>query len=263
MPVTATPNPASRSAGERAQSPAELQALNAALEQQLAARTAELQAAHREFQAFAYSVSHDLRAPLRTIDGFAKILEEDYASRVDEEGKDALSRVRAAAQKMAGQIDDLLTLSRVSRAELAPETVDLSALARSIASELTASAPARAVTFEIPSGLTARADRAQLTLALRNLLDNAWKFTSRHARARIELGVTEVAGAPAYFVRDDGAGFDMDDAKDLFAPFRRLHGVAEFPGTGIGLATVRRVIQRHGGRAWAEGAVEKGATFYF
>src|SRR6185295_7126901 len=227
---------------------AELRALNAALERQLHERAAELEAAKRELEAFGYSVSHDLRAPLRTIDGFSKILEEDYAGRIDEEGRDALRRVRGAAQKMAEQIDDLLKLSRVSRAELSRATVDLGALARAIANQLQAGAPGRSTLFEIPPRLEAWGDRAMLALVLENLLGNAWKFTSRHPRARIEIGVAEMAGEPAYFVRDDGAGFDMADAKNLFAPFQRLHGVSEFAGTGIGLAIVRRVVQRHGGR---------------
>ena len=248
---------------DAAASPASLQSVNLALEQLLLARSAELQAANREFEAFAYSVSHDLRAPLRTIDGFARVLEEDYAARVDDEGRDALRRVRAAAQKMAEQIDDLLKLSRIARAELAPDNVDLGALARTIAAELKAAAPGRDVTFVIPPRLDAWGDRALLTLVLRNLLGNAWKFTSRHPSARIEIGVADKGGEPAYFVRDDGAVFERADAKDLFAPFRRLHGESEFPGSGIGLAIVRRAIQRHGGRTWAEGAVEQGATFLF
>jgi len=242
---------------------AELRALNAALEQRLHERTTELEASNREFESFAYSVSHDLRAPLRIIDGFSKILEDDYAGRVDDEGRDALRRVRAAAQGMAEQIDDLLKLARVSRAELAREPVDLSTLARSIAGGLEAASPARSVAFDIAPGLVAWGDRAQLALLLGNLIGNAWKFTSRHSSARIEIGVAEKAGDSVYFVRDDGAGFDMADARRLFTPFQRLHGVREFPGTGIGLAIVQRVVRRHGGRAWAESAVEKGATIHF
>jgi len=224
---------------------------------------AQLDAANRELEAFAYSVSHDMRAPLRTIDGFSKILEEDYADRVDDEGKDALRRVRGAAQKMAELIDDMLKLSRISRAELACEGVDLGALARSIADKLEAAEPGRRVAFDIAPGLAARGDRALITILLENLLANAWKFTSRHPAARIEVGVAGRAGEPAYFVRDDGAGFDMAEVKRLFTPFQRLHGMGEFPGTGIGLAIVQRVAKRHGGRAWAEGAPEKGATFHF
>jgi len=223
----------------------------------------QLEAANRELEAFAYSVSHDMRAPLRTIDGFSKILEEDYADRVGDEGRDALRRVREAAQKMAELIDDMLKLSRISRAELAREEVDLSALARSIADGLAAAEPGRKVAFAIAPGLAASGDRALITLLLENLLGNAWKFTSRRPATRIEVGVAGDPGEPAYFVRDDGAGFDMTEVKRLFTPFQRLHGMAEFPGTGIGLAIVQRVAKRHGGRAWAEGAPEKGATFHF
>jgi len=235
----------------------------ATLEEQLTQRTADLDAAKRDLEAFIYSVSHDLRAPLRTIDGFCRALEEDYADRVDEEGKDALRRVRAGARQMAELIDDLLKLSRVSRAEMAREPVDLSALARSIANELRAAAPERVVTFDIAPGLTALGDRAMLELLLRNLLGNAWKFTSRRASARIEFGCVRESGGLAYFVRDDGAGFDMAEARRLFAPFQRLHGVRDFPGTGIGLAIARRIVERHGGDIWAEAAAAKGATFHF
>jgi len=238
-------------------------ALNAPLEQQLRERTAELEAARAELEAFAYSISHDLRAPLRSIVGFAKVIEEDYADRVDAEGRDALRRVRTAARKMAEQLDDMLKLSRVSRSELTREPVDLGKLARAIAAELAAAEPRPGVVFDVAPGLVAWGDRRLLALLLRNLLGNAWKFTSAHASARIEIGVTNAAGEPAYFVRDNGAGFDMADASRLFTPFQRLHGIAEFPGTGIGLAIVRCIVQRHGGRIWAEGAVQNGATFYF
>jgi light-regulated signal transduction histidine kinase (bacteriophytochrome) len=242
---------------------AELHALNAALEQRLGERAAQADAARRELEAFAYSVSHDLRAPLRTIDGFSKLLEDEYAASIGEEGKDALRRVRAAAAHMAELLDDLVKLSRVSRAEMNLQAVDLSALARSVADELKASAPERNVAFEIRPALVATGDRALLAMLLRQLIANAWKFTSKHPSARIEVGAAEAGGERAYFVRDDGAGFDMAAAENLFTPFQRLHGVREFPGTGIGLATVRRIVQRHGGRAWAEAAVEKGATFHF
>jgi light-regulated signal transduction histidine kinase (bacteriophytochrome) len=191
------------------------------------------------------------------------MLEEDYAANLDDEGKDALRRVRSAAQRMGDLIDDLLKLSRLSRADMHAETVDLSALARSVAEELTARDPGRNVSFDIPPRLEARGDRRLLTVLFENLLGNAWKFTSRHASARIELGTLQKDGKPVYFVRDDGAGFDMTYVATLFAPFQRLHLAADFPGTGIGLATVRRIVQRHGGRIWAEAAVEKGATFYF
>jgi PAS domain S-box-containing protein len=254
---------AARDVTERKRAETEIRELNATLEQRVQERTTELEAANKELSAFAYSVSHDLRSPLRTIDGFSRILEEDYGSRVDDEGRDSLHRVRAAAQKMGGLIDDLLKLSRLSRSEMTREQVDLSALTRGIAEELRTGDPARNVTFDIAPGLVVHGDKALLTILLDNLLGNAWKFTSKHPSARIEIGVTEKEGQSVYFVRDDGAGFDMAHVGTLFAPFQRLHGMAEFPGTGIGLATVQRVVQRHGGRAWAEGEVEKGATFYF
>ncbi len=232
-------------------------------EAEIQRRTAELDAANKDLESFSYSVSHDLRAPLRSIDGFARMLEEDYSAKIDDEGKDALHRVRSAAQRMGELIDDLLKLSRLSRSDMYAEPVDLSALARSVAEDLKASDPGRNVIFDIPPRLEAHGDRRLLTVLLENLLGNAWKFTGRHAHARIELGALQKDGKPVYFVRDDGAGFDMTYVATLFAPFQRLHLAADFPGTGIGLATVRRIVQRHGGRVWAEAAVEQGATFYF
>ena len=243
---------------------ADLFAMNVSLEKRLRERTAALEVANAELENFAYSVSHDMRAPLRTIVGFAKIIEEDYADRVDAEGRDALHRVRAAARQMGAFIDELVKLSRLSRSELMLERVDLEGLVRSVADGLKASAVSRSVVFEVTPGLVAWGDRRLLTVLFEHLLGNAWKFTSRHPSARIEVGVAaDRDGVPAYFVRDDGAGFEMADAQRLFAPFQRLHGMREFAGTGIGLAIVRRIVQRHGGRVWAEGAVEKGATFYF
>ena len=240
-----------------------LREFSASLEQRVEQRTAELTAANRELDSFAYAVSHDLRAPLRSIDGFAKVLEEDYTDRLDEEGIDALHRVRGAAQRMGELIDDLLALSRLTRSEMNLESVDLVALARPIADELRRSDPARSVAFVFPPKQEVRGDPRLLALLLQNLLGNSWKFTGRHATARIELGVTTIADEPVCFVRDDGAGFEMAEAANLFAPFQRLHSVRDFPGTGIGLATVRRIVQRHGGRVWAEGVVEEGATIHF
>lgn len=222
-----------------------------------------LEAANKELEAFSYSVSHDLRAPLRAIDGFGQALLEDYAGRLDAEGRNYLERVRAGAQRMGTLIDDLLKLSRVTRAELNLEEVNLSVLAQEIAEGLRWREPQRQVEFDISPGLRARADARLLRIALENLLGNAWKFTGRRAEARIEFGATVRDGRPAYFVRDNGAGFDMAYAGKLFGAFQRLHGTTEFPGTGIGLATVQRVIHKHGGLVWAEGAVDQGATFYF
>jgi light-regulated signal transduction histidine kinase (bacteriophytochrome) len=230
---------------------------------ELAHSNAELERANRELEAFTYSVSHDLRAPLRSVNSFSKVLLEDYADKLDDEGKDDLRRVYAATQRMGQLIDDLLKLSRIGRAEITVEAVDLSALARSVVAELKESDPARNVEFDIPPTADARGDKRLLTILLENLLGNAWKFTSKHESARIEFGVTTQDGAQVYFVRDDGAGFDMAYVDNLFAPFQRLHRAADFPGTGVGLATVGRIVEHHGGRVWAEGAVEQGATFYF
>ncbi len=223
----------------------------------------ELELANKELEAFSYSVSHDLRAPLRSIDGFSQAFLDDYEDRMDAQGKEYLRRVRAASQRMARLIDDLLKLSRVTRADMSYRQVDLSAMAKAIAGELKETNPERAVEFVVAEGATAPGDASLLRAVLENLLNNAWKYTARHPRARIEFGVVEQDGRPAYFVRDDGAGFDMAYAGKLFTPFQRLHDSAEFEGTGIGLATAQRIVRRHGGRIWAEGEVEKGAVFYF
>lgn len=220
-------------------------------------------ASNRELEAFSYSVSHDLRAPLRSIDGFSQALLEDYADTLDAKGKEYLFRVRAATQRMAQLIDDLLQLSRVARSEVRRGEVDLSALVREIAAGLRKMQPERKVEFLIAEGMSARGDARLLGIALENLLGNAWKFTSRRERARIEFGITRREGKPAYFLRDDGVGFESAYADKLFTAFQRLHAQTEYPGTGIGLATVQRIIHRHGGRAWAEGEAGKGATFYF
>ncbi len=226
-------------------------------------RTFELAALNKELAAFAYSVSHDLRAPLRGIDGFSQALLEDYADKLDAEGQDYLRRVRAASQRMGQLIDDLLKLSRVTRAQVRRETVDLSSLAQVVAAELEQREPERQVEFVIGEGLITKGDARLLRVMLENLLGNAWKFTAKHPRTRIEFRVTQHKGESAYFVRDDGVGFDMAYADKLFGAFQRLHSADEFEGTGIGLATVQRIIHRHGGRVWAEGAEEQGATFYF
>ena len=220
-------------------------------------------AANRELEAFSYSVSHDLRAPLRSIDGFSLALLEDYTNLLDDQGQDYLQRVRSATQKMAQLIDDLLKLSRLTRGELNLVPVDLSALARGVAAELQKSQPERRVTFRIVPGLTDSADPNMLKVVIENLLGNAWKFTGKTEEATIEFGAAEVEGTPAFFVRDNGAGFDMTYADKLFGTFQRLHQDRDFPGTGIGLSLVKRIILRHGGRVWAEGEVGRGATFWF
>jgi signal transduction histidine kinase len=227
----------------------------------------ELEGTNRELEAFSYSVSHDLRAPLRSIDGFSQILQEDYEGVLDEEGLDYLGRVRAASGHMATLIDDLLDLSRVGRRPLRREPFDLTRLVQEIAEELRASEPERNVEFVVGKGIRAWGDVSLLKVALENLLGNAWKFTAREEEARIEFGADKNPGpgflAPVYYVRDNGAGFDQTYADKLFGAFQRLHGQDEFEGTGIGLATVARIVHRHGGRVWAEGEVGEGATFYF
>jgi PAS domain S-box-containing protein len=236
------------------------------LEQQrldLAKSNASLTAANKELEAFSYSVSHDLRAPLRSIDGFSLALLQDFGEQLDATGKDYLQRVRNATQRMGNLIDDLLNLARVSRAEMHEETVDLSAVAQTVAAELQSTQPERTTEFRIAGGLETTADSHLVRVVFDNLLGNAWKFTSKRPTACIEFGKTDANGASAYFVRDDGAGFDPAYAARLFGAFQRLHDASEFPGTGIGLATVQRIIHRHGGRIWAEGEPGKGATFYF
>lgn len=243
---------------ERQQAQQAVQVLNQGLQRAIV----EQQSALKELEAFSYSVSHDLRAPLRSIDGFSQALIEEYCDRLDVTGVDYLQRIRAATQRMGHLIDDLLNLSRVMRCEINFETVDLSHLASEICTELQHHSE-RQVEFIIQSVPLAQGDSRLLRVLLMNLLNNAWKFTSKHTQARIEFGASDRSSVPVYFVRDDGAGFDMAYANKLFGPFQRLHKMNDFPGNGIGLATVQRIVHRHGGRVWAEGAVEQGATFYF
>jgi signal transduction histidine kinase len=226
-------------------------------------RTGQLESTNKELEAFSYSVSHDLRAPLRSIDGFSLALLEDYGDRLDANAQDYLQRVRAATQRMGQLIDDLLSLARVTRSELHHEYVNLSALTATIVGELQRAHPDRQVEVIIAPGLVAHADARLLHVVLENLLGNAWKFTAKRPCATIEFGAVPCDGQVAYFVRDNGAGFDMAYAGKLFGAFQRLHAMTEFSGTGIGLATVQRIIHRHGGRVWAEAALEQGATFYF
>ena len=223
----------------------------------------DLEHKNRELESFSYAVSHDLRAPLRRIDSFSRAILESQGERLDEQGRRYLERVREASQHMSQLIDDVLYLSRVTRAELRDLEVDLSALVTLILSRLQESEPARKVETRVRPGVVVTGDAQLLRIALENLLENAWKFTSKKADARIEFGVTQVAGEPTYFVRDNGAGFDMTYAERLFGPFQRLHPQDEFPGSGIGLATVQRIIHRHGGQVSAEGLVGQGATFQF
>ncbi len=241
----------------------DLRALNTELEQRVRDRTVELEASTRELEAFSYSVSHDLRAPLRSIDGFSLALLEDCADRIDADGQDYLRRIRAATQRMGLLIDDMLRLSRISRAEMVIEKVNLTELAWSVVGELQKTQPERRVRIEIAGGLEDMADPKLMRIALENLLGNAWKFTGKRAEALIEFGSTTDAGKRTYWVRDNGAGFDMAFVNKLFTPFQRLHSMEEYPGTGIGLGTVARILHRHGGKVWAEGQVDHGAAFYF
>ncbi len=241
----------------------EVRQLNIDLEARVAARTAELAALNKELESFSYSVSHDLRAPLRSIEGFGRLLEQDCAAQLDEAGKDYVQRMCRAAQRLASLIDDLLDLTRINRAEIRPEDVDLSALAREITEELRQGAPQRRVAVSVEDGLRARGDPRLLRIALQNLLDNAWKYSSKIENARVDFGCDRSKGQAVFFVRDNGAGFDMAYADKLFAPFQRLHNPREFEGTGVGLASVARVVKRHGGSIWADAAPGKGATFLF
>jgi signal transduction histidine kinase len=244
----------------------ELDAANRKLREwtrQLERANAELGRANEELEAFSYSVSHDLRAPLRAMDGFSRALLERHAGALDDEGRHYLERVRAGTTRMSALIDDLLELSRIVRAPLRAEPVDLTAAARRIVDELRRREPARAVDVEIANGLAARGDRQLLAIALENLLGNAWKFTSKIPEARLSLGREAGEAGDVFVVRDNGAGFDMAYADKLFAPFQRLHRASEFEGTGVGLATVQRIVARHGGRIWARAAVGEGATFFF
>jgi len=236
---------------------------NAELESRVVERTVQLQAANKELEAFSYSVSHDLRAPLRSLDGFAMVLIEDYGEKLDADGKDALERIRAASQRMGNLIDDLLRLSHVTRAELHLKSMDLSALAHEIADALAADAPERSVQWSIEEGMNLRADPALIRIALQNLVQNAWKFTGKTERAAIHVGTLHRDAQTIYFVADNGAGFDMTHATRLFSAFQRLHHSGDFPGTGIGLAIVRRIMNRHDGEIWAEAKEGEGATFFF
>lgn len=252
-----------RSQNELRESEENYRLLSAELDNRVQQRTAELAQANRDMESFSYSVSHDLRAPLRHIDGFSRVLLEDYADQLDSQGKGYLNRICAGANRMGQLIDDLLQLSSVSRNELQRRPVSLSNIARIIVTELKQIYPARDVECAVARGVQAVGDPALLQVVLQNLLGNAWKYTGKEAHPVIEFGVAERDDAPAFFVRDNGVGFDMAHVDKLFHPFQRLHGMDEFEGTGIGLATVRRVVERHGGRVWAEARPGEGATFYF
>jgi len=243
---------------------AEIGALNAELEVRVDQRTAELMVANKNLEAFTYSVAHDLRSPLRALSGYSEALAEDYGDRLDDTGRWYADRIQAATERMGKLIDDLLLLAQVSRTDMNTEPVDLSAEVTAITAELHAREPGRAVRFAIHDGVRVIADRSLIRTVLQNLVENAWKFTAKRQDATIEFGGTVAEDARVCcYVRDNGAGFDPEFSSKLFQPFQRLHAVTDFPGTGIGLASVQRIVERHGGRVWAEGAVGQGATFYF
>jgi light-regulated signal transduction histidine kinase (bacteriophytochrome) len=241
----------------------EVRSANAELEDRVAERTRQLEAANRELEAFAYAVSHDLRAPLRSMSGFSQILQENAPPGLDEKSRHYLQRIHDASMRMSGLIEDLLNLSRIGRSELTARPISLSQVATEAAAAVRERYPKRDVQLEVAPGLEVNADPRLLRIALENLLSNAWKYTARAAQASVSVGVQTGEHGPVYFVRDNGVGFDIKYADKLFVPFQRLHPETEFPGSGIGLVTVQRIIARHGGRIWADAKPDEGATFYF
>jgi len=254
---------AAREVGERRRAEEEIRRLNAELETRVKARTTELQSTNAELEAFCYSVSHDLRAPLRSIDGFSQALLEDFPKDVSDEARRYLARIRTSTQRMGQLIEDLLNLSKVSRGELARRDVDVGEIARQVVAEIQSREPERKVEVSVWDGMQANADPRLLRAALENLIGNAWKFSAKAEQARVEVGSLRDGDEVTFFVRDNGAGFDMRYASKLFGAFQRLHSANEYQGTGIGLATVQRIVHRHGGRIWADAKPGKGAVFFF
>jgi light-regulated signal transduction histidine kinase (bacteriophytochrome) len=241
----------------------EVRSANADLERRVTERTRQLEAANRELEAFAYAVSHDLRAPLRSMSGFSQILQETAPAGLDEKSRHYLQRIHDASMRMSGLIEDLLNLSRIGRSELTARPISLSQVAAEAAAAVRERHPKRDVQLDVAQGLEVNADPRLLRIALENLLSNAWKYTARASQASVSVGMQTGEHGPVYFVRDNGVGFDMKYADKLFVPFQRLHPETEFPGSGIGLVTVQRIIARHGGRIWADAKPDEGATFYF
>ena len=256
---------------ERQQAEAEIQQLNQELEQRVLDRTKRLEEINKELETFTISVSHDLRAPLRSIESFSQILQEEYIKQLDDNGKDYLSRIRSSAIRLSGLIDDLLKLSRIARNEIRKEDVNLSHIAHSIIKDFQTTYPERQVDIRIEQDLIACCDPQMIRIVLQNLIDNAWKFTRTRQQACVEFGRMPAANPDkadtdheyVYFVRDNGVGFDMKYYEKLFSPFQRLHKVSEYAGAGIGLAIVKRIISRHDGKVWGESHLDRGATFYF
>lgn len=244
-------------------SDAEIRRMNTELERRVAQRTEQLEATNRELEAFAYAVSHDLRAPLRSMSGFSQLLQESPSGVLDDKSRHYLQRIHEASRRMSTLIEDLLSLSRISRSELAPRALDLSQLAEDAAGSVREHHPNRDVELHVEAGLTAYGDSRLLRIALQNLLDNAWKYTTHTLSPRVDVGMQHDANGRTFYVRDNGVGFDMAYSGKLFGPFQRLHAETQYPGTGIGLVTVQRILARHGGRVWAQAEVNRGATFYF
>jgi len=255
----------SRQAGTLAliESQNQVRRMNAELEQRVAARTLQLESANRELEAFAYAVSHDLRAPLRSMSGFSQVLHDSAPAGLDDKSRDYLRRIRDASLRMSMLIEDLLSLSRISRSELIPRPANLSQICVEAAATVRDRYPGRQVELTIQPGMAVNGDTRLLRIAMENLLDNAWKYTANTPEARVSIGTQPGEHGPIYFVRDNGVGFDMAYSARLFGPFQRLHAEAQFPGTGIGLVTVQRIVARHGGRIWAQAELDRGATFYF